>query len=113
MMFRTELRADQRLDPPRDVASPRRRAFGAEQVFAKLPGGRGTPLALAADDIFGQALTNDGALRLTGLGAVAVERLLQLGSQSERFGHGLSSEIQTARSVSRLPLSFQKRQPLE
>src|SRR6267154_1004358 len=102
MMFRTELGADQRLDPPRDVTLSCRRAVGAEQVFAKLPRRRRAPLALAANDIFGQALTDDGALRLPGLGAVAVECLLQLGSQSEGFGHGLSSAIQIVRSVSRL-----------
>src|SRR5439155_7738993 len=55
-------------------------------------------------------LTDDGTLRLPGLGAVALERLLQLGSQSEGFGHGLSSEIQIVQSVSRLlecPNTFQ------
>src|SRR5260221_5986273 len=102
MMFRTELGADQRLDPPRDVGLSCRRAVGAEQVFTKLPRRRRAPLALAVNDIFGQALTDDGALRLPGLGAVAVECLLQLGSQSEGFGHGLSSAIQIVRSVSRL-----------
>src|SRR5712671_4484328 len=94
MMFRTELRADQRLDPPRDVALPCRRAIGAEQVFAQLPRGRRAPLALAADDIFRHALANDGARRFSGLGAIAVERFFQIGSQSERFGHGLYLVIQ-------------------
>src|SRR5205807_9924562 len=62
-LFRS-LGADQRLDPPRDVALSCRRAVGAEQVFAKLPRRRRAALALAANDIFGQALTDDGALRL-------------------------------------------------
>src|SRR6266702_8646227 len=106
MMLRTELCADQRLDTPGDVALAGRRAVGTEQVLAQIPCGK-RPSALAAGDVFRHALADDGACRFPSLGAVAVERLLQIGSQSEGFGHGLSSAIQTFRSVSRLLPSSQ------